>query len=113
MSPNLPIRDQDVLLVVDIQNDFCPGGGLAVQARGADARLASTGPSVICLRASGPKAVRHHRSVLWSANPLAGSLRAGDTGSRVAQGPGDCARRVGLAQGLSSRHRLLLGILRE
>src|SRR6516225_9875246 len=30
MSPNLPIRDQDVLLVVDIQNDFCPGGGLAV-----------------------------------------------------------------------------------
>jgi nicotinamidase/pyrazinamidase len=24
------IRDSDVLLVVDVQNDFCPGGGLAV-----------------------------------------------------------------------------------
>jgi nicotinamidase/pyrazinamidase len=28
----LNIRDDDVLLVVDIQNDFCPGGGLAVPA---------------------------------------------------------------------------------
>jgi nicotinamidase/pyrazinamidase len=26
----LTLRDQDVLLVVDIQNDFCPGGRLAV-----------------------------------------------------------------------------------
>jgi nicotinamidase/pyrazinamidase len=26
------IEDSDVLLVVDIQNDFCPGGGLAVPA---------------------------------------------------------------------------------
>jgi len=30
MSAKLTIQDQDVLLVVDIQNDFCPGGGLAV-----------------------------------------------------------------------------------
>jgi nicotinamidase/pyrazinamidase len=28
----LNIRDTDVLLVVDIQNDFCPGGSLAVPA---------------------------------------------------------------------------------
>ncbi len=28
----LSIRDDDVLLVVDIQNDFCPGGSLAVPA---------------------------------------------------------------------------------
>ena len=27
----LPIRDEDVLLVIDVQNDFCPGGRLAVQ----------------------------------------------------------------------------------
>lgn len=27
----LPINDDDVLLVVDVQNDFCPGGRLAVQ----------------------------------------------------------------------------------
>jgi len=30
MSAKLTIQDQDVLLVVDIQNDFGPGGGLAV-----------------------------------------------------------------------------------
>src|SRR6516225_6497564 len=30
MTAKLTIQDQDVLLVVDIQNDFCPGGGLAV-----------------------------------------------------------------------------------
>jgi nicotinamidase/pyrazinamidase len=32
MTGNLTIGDQDVLLVVDIQNDFCPGGRLAVPA---------------------------------------------------------------------------------
>ena len=30
MTDKLGVRDQDVLLVVDIQNDFCPGGSLAV-----------------------------------------------------------------------------------
>jgi nicotinamidase/pyrazinamidase len=30
MTGTLSIRDQDVLLVVDVQNDFCPGGKLAV-----------------------------------------------------------------------------------
>ena len=30
MNGNLAIGDRDVLLVVDIQNDFCPGGRLAV-----------------------------------------------------------------------------------
>jgi nicotinamidase/pyrazinamidase len=30
MTANRPLRDQDVLLVVDIQNDFCPEGRLAV-----------------------------------------------------------------------------------
>ena len=30
MTKKLSIGDQDVLLVVDIQNDFCPGGSLAV-----------------------------------------------------------------------------------
>jgi len=32
MTDKLTIRDQDVLLVVDIQNDFCPGGALSVPA---------------------------------------------------------------------------------
>jgi nicotinamidase/pyrazinamidase len=30
MTERLTIRDRDILLVVDIQNDFCPGGALAV-----------------------------------------------------------------------------------
>jgi nicotinamidase/pyrazinamidase len=30
MAGTMTIRDGDVLLVVDIQNDFCPGGALAV-----------------------------------------------------------------------------------
>jgi nicotinamidase/pyrazinamidase len=30
MTQGLPISDRDVLLVVDVQNDFCPDGALAV-----------------------------------------------------------------------------------
>jgi nicotinamidase/pyrazinamidase len=30
MTERFTIGQSDVLLVVDIQNDFCPGGGLAV-----------------------------------------------------------------------------------
>lgn len=30
MTANLSIGDDDVLLVIDVQNDFCPGGALAV-----------------------------------------------------------------------------------
>ncbi len=30
MSDDLTIHERDILLVVDIQNDFCPGGSLAV-----------------------------------------------------------------------------------
>jgi nicotinamidase/pyrazinamidase len=29
-GPNMQIRNDDVLLVIDVQNDFCPGGALAV-----------------------------------------------------------------------------------
>ena len=32
MTAKLSIRDREVLLVVDIQNDFCSGGGLSVPA---------------------------------------------------------------------------------
>jgi nicotinamidase/pyrazinamidase len=32
VTEKLSIRDRDVLLVVDIQNDFCPGGALSVPA---------------------------------------------------------------------------------
>jgi nicotinamidase/pyrazinamidase len=30
MSDRITIQDQDILIVVDVQNDFCPGGSLSV-----------------------------------------------------------------------------------
>jgi nicotinamidase/pyrazinamidase len=30
MIAPMAIRDHDILLIVDVQNDFCPGGGLAI-----------------------------------------------------------------------------------
>jgi nicotinamidase/pyrazinamidase len=30
MIAPITIRDHDVLLIVDVQNDFCPGGALAI-----------------------------------------------------------------------------------
>lgn len=30
MSPKIPVTDGDVLIVIDMQNDFCPGGALPV-----------------------------------------------------------------------------------
>jgi nicotinamidase/pyrazinamidase len=51
MTERLTIRDRDILLVVDIQNDFCPGGALAVP-RGDEVvpsinRLATRFPHVV------------------------------------------------------------------
>jgi nicotinamidase-related amidase len=34
-SSAIQLRETDVLLVVDLQNDFCPGGALARSATGA------------------------------------------------------------------------------
>jgi len=36
-----PVGDSDVLLVIDIQNDFCPGGALAVEGGDETAQVAS------------------------------------------------------------------------
>lgn len=51
MMQKIAIRDQDVLIVVDIQNDFCPGGPLSVP-RGDEIiplinRLARSFPNVV------------------------------------------------------------------
>ena len=40
MIDNLTVRNHDVLLVVDVQNDFCPEGRLAVP-RGHESRAAN------------------------------------------------------------------------
>ena len=79
MMTKIEVGEGDVLLVVDVQNDFCPGGALAVPhgdevvplvnrlaralpARGADAGLAPDRPPVVRLRASRPQAVRDDRA---------------------------------------------------
>ena len=68
------VEDSDVLLVVDVQNDFCPGGNLAVPrgdevvplvnrackpvpARRADAGLAPVRPPLVRLGPSRPEAL--------------------------------------------------------
>ncbi len=85
---------RDVLLVVDVQNDFCPGGSLAVPRgdevvpiinrsgaalppRRADPGLAPARPPVLRLRPSRPAAVRNHRARLRPADAVAGPLRPG------------------------------------
>jgi nicotinamidase/pyrazinamidase len=51
MADSRPVRGDDLLLVIDVQNDFCPGGALAVP-RGDEVvpvinRLASRFPHVV------------------------------------------------------------------
>ena len=95
----MQVRDDDVLLVIDVQNDFCPGGALAVADGDAVVpvvnRLAARFDHVVLTQdwhPPGPQlrlqsrirlcAVRHHRHALWPANPLAGSLHPGHGGGR-------------------------------
>ena len=97
MAATPAIGASDVLLVVDIQNDFCPGGRLAVP-KGDDVvplvnRLAQqfshvvltqdwhpAGHRVVRLGASGQTTVRDHFAVLWSASAMAGPLRPRQSG---------------------------------
>jgi nicotinamidase/pyrazinamidase len=93
MSEAATIDGNDVLIVVDVQNDFCPGGALAVPRgdeivpivnqprraipqRGADAGLAPTRPLFFRVHAPGKKSFRDHRRALWPAGAVARSLRA-------------------------------------
>ena len=102
MTEKLSIGDRDVLLVVDIQNDFCPRGGLAVP-RGDEVvpvinLLARRFEHVVltqdwhprghqsfCLDAPRPIAIRDHHGRIWRTNPLARSLRARNGWRRVSR----------------------------
>jgi nicotinamidase-related amidase len=87
MTERFTIGEQDVLLAVDIQNDFCPGGNLAVP-RGDEVvpivnRLARQFAHVVLTQDWHPRghlsfapAVSDHRSHLWQAGAVAGPLRA-------------------------------------
>ena len=116
MSEAATIDGNEVLIVVDVQNDFCPGGALAVP-RGDEIvpivnRLAARFRNVVLTQdwhppghfsfASthpGKKSVRDHRRTLWPASVVARPLRARHTGRRVSPGaaisrmpPSCCAR---------------------
>ena len=98
MSERATINGSDVLIVVDVQNDFCPGGALAVP-RGDEVvpiinRLAARFRNVVLtqdwhpgrtfflrLDASRQKAVRDHCRVLRSAGAVARPLRARNAGA--------------------------------
>jgi nicotinamidase/pyrazinamidase len=69
MVERMALNDQDVLLVVDVQNDFCPGGALAVE-RGDEVvgvinRLGGSFPHVLMTQDWHPK---EHKSFA-SAHP--------------------------------------------
>jgi nicotinamidase/pyrazinamidase len=100
MSEQPAIGDRDALLVVDVQNDFCPGGALAVP-RGHEVvplinQLAARFAHVVLTQDWHPVA---HQSFASShpgrkpyetidvaygpADPVAGPLRAGNAGRRI------------------------------
>jgi nicotinamidase/pyrazinamidase len=73
MAPTIPIRDTDVLVVVDVQNDFCPGGALAVP-RGDEIlplvnRLARAFPNVVLTQDWHPRGHHSFASIHPGAAP--------------------------------------------
>ncbi len=128
--PPSPPTDTDALIVIDVQNDFCPGGALAV-AEGDQVvppinRLGMAFRHVIVTqdwhpadhasfasRYPGQSPLRDDRTGLWHPGPVARSLRPEHAGRRISQGPGDPPCRTDPAQGLSRRHRFLLRLRRK
>ena len=93
-------RDRDAFLAIDVQNDFCAGGALAVADGDAVvgpinrlmrrfAQVVATqdwhpaGPCLLRRQPSRRGAVLDRRNGLWNADAVAGPLRAGDAGRRL------------------------------
>ena len=129
MTQAIKSTDRDVLLVVDVQNDFCPGGRLAVP-NGHEVvpivnRIAGRFEHVVLTQDWHPAGHRLVASSHAGRRPLetvtlsygeqvlARPLRAGHVRRRVPPRPRRPARRAGAAQGFSPRHRFLFGLLRE
>ena len=89
----------EALIVIDLQNDFCPGGALAVaggdeivplvneliarlRACRADAGLAPGRPFELRLEPSRQGALRDDRNALWRADAVAGPLHPGLAAAR-------------------------------
>lgn len=123
-----PIRPgtNDVLLIVDIQNDFCPGGALAVPDGDAVIpvvnRVAESFEHIILTQDWHPRGhlsfasshagrkpydvigVSYGEQVLWPDHCVQGSEGAAFLARRS-------ARRIDYPQGFSSRYRFLFGLL--
>ena len=117
----------DILIVVDVQYDFLPGGALAVPggdaviapinrlverfpARGADAGLAPARARLLRLEPSGQGALRHDRAALRPAGALAGPLRAGNGRRRDRARASIATRAARHPQGPQRRNRQLFGL---
>ena len=130
MATKTTIEASDVFLVIDVQNDFCPGGRLPAP-RGDEVvlpinRLARRFEHVVltqdwhplghsCFASSHParEPFEMIETTLWSADPLARPLCPGDAGRQSARRFADPARRAHLAQRLSAGDQFLFGFLRE
>ena len=90
----------EALIVVDMQNDFCDGGALAVPGANAIVPLVNrligrhdhvvltqdwhpAGPCLVRQRLVGRRALQHRAVPLRPADPVAGPLRAGHAGRGV------------------------------
>ncbi len=130
MTDKFTIGERDVFLVVDLQNDFCPGGGLPVP-HGDEVvplinGLAGEFAHVVLTQDWHPRGhlsfasshpgkkpyqtieVGYGTQVLWPDHCVQGTCRR-----RVPPRLGGSPRRAGTAQGLSPRYRFLFGVLRK
>ena len=122
--------DREILLIVDVQNDFCPGGALAVpqgdeivpavNRLAAEFRPCDPDPGLAPARtrlvrqlASWQAPFRLDRSVVRPADLVAGPLRAGDTRGRVSPRSRRPACRARAEKGLQKCDQLLLGVPRK
>ena len=102
------------LIVVDVQNDFCPGGALAVtggdELGPAIAEAAERADLVVATRDMHPP---DHRSFIEQGGPWPAALRGRDSGRRAAPVGGVTAHPARAGHGHRAGQRGLLGIRRH
>ena len=130
MGAQMIVSDTDVLIVIDVQNDFCPGGRLAVPG-GNDVvpvinRLAPRFANIVLTQDWHPHdhfsfasmhpgkrpndviAAPYGPQMLWPDHCVQGT-----SGARISRVAVRSAGRDDPAQGISSYDRFIFGVLRE
>ena len=108
MTERISPKADDLLLVIDVQNDFCPGGALAVPEGDGWCRWSTTWPALrprrpdpglapgraplLRLQPSGARTLRDHRGGLRRPGAVARPLRPGHSGRRLPRRAGRCPR---------------------